>query len=151
MTRLLLHVTFMLGLATATAVAQTTPEWKQPTERLPEYWELIGRMFGDQAVINDDRSLRLITDLAVIGVANIKARSRAAEVFARFAEITYNTMDDNQIDFVEPKLVVKEVREIRVMKAGDEGIVVEWRSGSSSLNHKQCVDVWIARTAFLVD
>ena len=37
------------------------------------------------------------------------------------------------------------------MRAGPSGVAVEWRSGSSSLNHKQCVDAWIARTAFLVD
>lgn len=151
MTLHILRAAALAVLLATPAAAQSVPRWTQPTDRLPEYWELIGRMFGDQAAINDDRSLRLITDPAVIGLANIKARSRAGEVFARFAEITYNTTTDNQIDFVEPKLVVKEVREVRVMKAGADGIVVEWRSGSSSLNHKQCIDVWMARTAFLVD
>ena len=141
----------LLILSAAPTAAQSVPEWRQPTDRLPEYWELIGRMFGDQAAVNDDRSLRLITDPAVLGVANIQAKKRAGEVFARFAEITYNTTIDNQIDFVDPKLVIKEVREVRVMKAGTDGIVVEWRSGSSSVNHKQCIDVWMARTAFLVD
>src|SRR5262245_22441856 len=92
-----------LFVCAASAFAQAPPEWKQPTDKLPEYWELIGRMFGDTAAINDDRSLRLITAPAVIGVANVQATTKAGEVFARFAEITYNTTTDNQIDFLEPK------------------------------------------------
>jgi hypothetical protein len=146
-----LLVAVLLAVVAAPLPAQTGPEWVQPSARTPEYWELVGRMFGDTSAVNDDRSLRLITDPAVIGLASIKATARPREVLARFAEITYNTTDDNQIDFAEPKLVVKEVREVRVLLAGKAGIAVEWRSGSSSFQHKQCIDGWIARTAFLID
>ena len=141
-----------LGLALPVPLAaQATPEWSRPYLQAPEYWELVGRMFGESAGVNDDRSLKVITDPAVIGLASVKARAKPGETLALFAEVTYNTDANNQIDFVQPRLVVKEVREIRVVVTGRVGILVEWRSGSSSFQHKQCIDAAGVRLSYLVD
>ncbi len=141
----------LLLAAPLSLAAQATPEWVRPYRQAPEYWELVGRMFGESAAINDDRSLKVITDPAVIGLASVKPRAKPGETLALFAEITYNTDANNQIDFVQPRLVVKEVREVRVVVTGRVGILVEWRSGSSSLQHKQCIDAAATRMSYLVD
>ena len=151
MSRVRVACLLLLLAAPLPLAAQATPEWVRPYRQAPEYWELIGRMFGESAAVNDDRSLRVITDPAVIGLASIKARAKPGETLALFAEVTYNTDANNQIDFVQPRLVVKEVREVKVVVTGTVGILVEWRSGSSSLQHKQCIDAAATRMSYLVD
>ena len=72
-----------LGLALPVPLAaQATPEWSRPYLQAPEYWELVGRMFGESAAVNDDRSLKVITDPAVIGLASVKARAKPGETLA---------------------------------------------------------------------
>ena len=141
-----------LSLAVATqAWAQEDARWVQPYPQVPTYWELVGRLFGDASALAEDPRLTLITVPAVLGVGSVQPRSQAGDTIALFATITYNGSSDNLPELDNPHLVVKDLTEVRVIKAGTLGLMVDVRTASSSDGHMQCVYQWLRSTAFLAD
>jgi hypothetical protein len=143
-------VIFLLGVC-GTASAQTDAHWVQPYAELPAYWELVGHLFGRGSALNDEPRLKPITDLAVLEVATIQARARPGDTIASFAAITYNGGSDNLAQLEKPQLVVKDLTQVRVIKAGTLGLMVDVRTASSAEGHMECIYQWLRSRAFLAD
>jgi hypothetical protein len=138
-------------LASLTLHAQSAPRWVQPYPQAPEYWQLVGRLFGDSTALADEPRLKRITDPAVLAVGTVKARVQAGETAASFAMLTYNGGPENLTQLDDPHLVIKDLTQVRVVIAGTLGLMVDLRTASSSEGHMECVYTWMRRTVFLVD
>ena len=149
---LALVVPALLALALPPALhAQGGREWVRPYRQAPNYWELVGRLFGDSSAIADDPRLKAVAGPAVLTVAEIKSRAKPGETFASFAALTLNTDSDNIADAQEPRFVVRDVTQVRAILTGTQGIAVEARTGNSTFPHQQCIDGQMLRQAHLLD
>ena len=145
-----LGVLLLLGAA-GDAFAQNDARWVQPYVQLPSYWELVGHLFGPGSALSEDPRLKPITNLAVLEVGSIEARARIGETVASFATITYNGGAENLSELTDPHLVIKDLTQVRVIKAGTLGLMVDVRTASSSDGHMQCIYQWLRSRAFLAD
>ena len=150
MKRLALGVLLVVAAA-APALAQNDARWVQPYQQLPGYWELVGHLFGPGSALAEDPNLKPITDLAVLEVGSIAPRMPVGEPVASFATITYNGGSDNLSELSDPHLVIKDLTQVRVIKAGTLGLMVEVRTASSSDGHMQCIYQGLRNRAFLAD
>ena len=140
----------LLG-SSAVAFGQNDARWVQPYAQLPSYWELVGHLFGPGSALAEDERLKPITDLAVLEIGIIEGRAHVGENVASFATITYNGGSDNLSELADPHLVIKDLTQVRVSKAGTLGLTVSVRTASSSDGHMQCIYQWLKNRAFLAD
>jgi hypothetical protein len=146
----ILVVLVLLG-SSAAAFAQNDARWVQPYPQVASYWELVGHLFGPGSALVEDERLKPITDLAVLEVGTIEARTPVGETVAAFATITYNGGSDNLSELSDPHLVIKDLTQVRVSKAGTLGLTVSVRTASSSDGHMQCIYQLLKNCAFLAD
>lgn len=144
-------VALVLVGSSAAASAQNDARWVQPYAQLPAYWELVGHLFGPGSALSENPDLKPITDLAVLEVGSIEARIHVGETVASFATITYNGGSDNLSELSDPHLVIKDLTQVRVNKAGTLGLTVSVRTASSSDGHMQCIYQLLKNRAFLAD
>ena len=143
--------TLVLLLATPTA-AHAQGQWRHPyPEEAPDYWELVGRLFPETMALAQDPELKPITDPAGLAFGTVRPRAGAGDTIASFAMVTYNGSPENLSQLEKPRLVIKDLTQVRLIIAGRLGVMVELRTASSSEGHMECFYAALRRSAFLLD
>ena len=150
MARCLIAAVVVVGLSPWLA-AQSTSRWVQPYPQLPEYRELVGRLFGDSAASNDDPRFENVTTPAVLAVGMFKSRAKPGDTIVSYGMVTYSTGADNLPDFANLRLVIKDTTEVRFSLAGTRGVNLDTRKGTLSQAYQQCLDVRLPRLMYLID
>jgi len=141
----------LVAAIAAPAGGQTLPTWVRPYPQAPEYWELVGRLFGDTSALADDPRFKTITDPAILAIASVTPRAKGGDTVASFAMLTYNGSPENLAELLDPRLVIKDLTQVRVVLAGTLGLMVDVRTGSSSAGHQQCVETRMPQFSYLLD
>jgi hypothetical protein len=142
----------MAGPGGARAQTAPPPRWIQPyAAAAPEYWELVGKLFEDSMEIARDATLAPITAPAVLALATVKPRAQAGDVAASFVNLTFNGSPENLAQLEDPHFVVKDMAQVRFIKAGTLGVMIDVRTASSSDGHMLCIYSRLQKSAFLLD
>jgi hypothetical protein len=142
----------LVALPCAVRAQATPPRWIQPyPAAAPEYWELVGRLFEDSMEIARDTALAPITAPAVLALATVTPRAQTGDVVASFANMTFNGSPENLAQLEDPHFVVKDLAQVRFIKAGTLGVMIDVRTASSSDGHMLCIYSRLQKSAFLLD
>jgi hypothetical protein len=150
MKQLLFAAAFLIAVCSE-AAAQSDARWVQPYPEIPAYWELVGRLFGDRSALAEDARLKTISDPAILAVGSVEPRSQLGVTAAWFATVTYNGSPENLAQLDDPHLVIKDLTQVRVIRAGTLGLMVDVRTASSSAGHMECIYQWLRSRVFLAD
>jgi hypothetical protein len=142
----------LVALPCAVRAQAPPPRWIQPYAAVaPEYWELVGRLFEDSMEVARDATLAPITAPAVLALATVKPRAQTGDVVASFANTTFNGSPENLAQLDDPHFVVKDLAQVRFIKAGTLGVMIDVRTASSSDGHMLCIYSRLQKSAFLLD
>lgn len=149
--RLLALAFSMVLVSFSPLMAQGAVEWRRPYAELPEYRELIGRLFGDTAAVLDDPRFKVLSGPSVLALGIFRASAKPGQTFVSYGSVNYKSDINNMPDVQDTRMVFRDLTEVRFLLAGNAGIAIDVRNGTLSAEHQQCVDARLPRLAHMLD
>lgn len=139
-----------LLLSNAAAGAQEVPQWTAPYPQLPQYRELIGRLYTEAPPTN--RRVPDITSKGVIaaGTFTPAAAARPGDVVASYASLTYARNALDLPDFSDLRVIAREVIELR-LRSTQPAPAFERRTAMPSAEFQACVDRQMVMRMYQLD